>query len=74
MPEPTADQRAWVEQWERAGPELVIARREELRRLTDSQALAMSESLLDLAPSAWRADEYAAGLVEQQRIFARAPH
>lgn len=72
MADPTADQRAWVDQWRRAGAELAIARREELRRLTDSEALALSESLLELAPYAWRADRNAAGLVEQQRIFARS--
>lgn len=46
-------------------------RREELRRLTDADALAAAEELLDLVrllpPPAGES-----GLVEQQRIFARA--
>lgn len=62
---------AVVAQWQRAGPALAQVHREELRRLTDADALAAAEELLDLVrllppPTA------VSGLVEQQRLFARA--
>lgn len=60
-----------VAQWRRAGPALAQVRRDELRRLTDAEALAAAEDLLDLLrllpPAAG-----VSGLVEQQRLFARA--
>jgi len=55
----------------RAGPALAQVRWEELRKLTDAEALAAVEDLLDLLrflPSR----QGGSGLVEQQRIFARA--
>lgn len=55
----------------RAGQVLAEVRREELRRLTNADALAAAEDLLDLLhflPP--RQGE--SGLVEQQRLFARA--
>lgn len=62
---------AVVAQWRRAGPALARVHRDELRRLTDADALAAAEELLELArllppPSG------VSGLVEQQRLFARA--
>jgi hypothetical protein len=55
----------------RTGQALAQVRREELRRLTDTEALAAAEDLLDLLrflpPRQGKS-----GLVEQQRIFARA--
>ncbi len=55
----------------RAGQALDQVRREELRNLTDAEALAATEDLLDLLrflpPRQGKS-----GLVEQQRIFARA--
>jgi hypothetical protein len=62
---------AVVTQWRRAGPALAQVRRDELRRLTDAEALAAAEELLDLVrllPPLTGAS----GLVEQQRLFARA--
>lgn len=62
---------AVVAQWRRAAPALAEVRREELRRLTDEEAVAAAEVLLDLVrhlPSR----QGVSGLVEQQRIFARA--
>lgn len=61
---------AVVEQWRNAEPALAAVRRRELRRLTEEEALAAAEALLDLErylPP--RTD--GSGLVEQQRIFAR---
>lgn len=62
---------AVVAQWQRAAPALAGVRRDELRRLTDAEALAAAEELLDLVrllppPTG------TSGLVEQQRLFARA--
>jgi hypothetical protein len=63
---------AVVAQWRRAGPSLEKVRREGLRRLTDADALAAAEELLDLVrllppPAAGQS-----GLVEQQRVFGRS--
>jgi hypothetical protein len=64
-------QAAAVAQRLRAGQALAQVRREELRGLTDAEALAAAEELLDLLrflpPRQGKS-----GLVEQQRIFARA--
>jgi hypothetical protein len=46
-------------------------RREELRRLTDAEALAAAEDLLDLLRFL-PPRQGGSGLVEQQRLFARA--
>jgi hypothetical protein len=62
---------AVVAQWRQAGPALAQVHRDELRQLTDAEALAAAEELLDLMwllpPSTGES-----GLVEQQRLFARA--
>ena len=65
--------RRWVEQWRITGPMLEAFRAQELRAMTDEQALAISEELLSAAPSPhdWRTDPLNSGLIEQQRIFAR---
>jgi hypothetical protein len=64
-------QAAAVAQRLRAGQALAQVRREELRGLTDAEALAAAEELLDLLrflpPRQGKS-----GLVEQQRIFSRA--
>jgi hypothetical protein len=62
---------ALVAQWQQAGPALARVHRDELRQLTDAQALTAAEELLDLVrllppPTG------VSGLVEQQRLFARA--
>jgi hypothetical protein len=60
---------AVVALWRKAGPALV--HRDELRQLTDAEALAAAEELLDLM---WLLPPPPgeSGLVEQQRLFARA--
>jgi hypothetical protein len=55
----------------RAGQALDQVRREELRSLTDAEALAAIGDLLDLLRFLPPREEES-GLVEQQRIFARA--
>lgn len=59
-----------VARWQRTGQALAEVRREELRGLTDSGALAAAEELLDLLRYLPAPDEVS-GLVEQQRVFAR---
>jgi hypothetical protein len=61
---------AAVARWQQAGPALARVRREELRRLTDADAIAAVEDLLDLLHYLPAKDEMS-GLVEQQRLFAR---
>jgi len=70
MTEPRDVPAAVVEQWRRAEPALAEVRRQELRRLTDQEALAAAEALLDLERHLPPRRE-GSGLVEQQRIFAR---
>ncbi len=63
--------RAIVLQWRNAAVALEAVRRDELRGLTDEDALAAADALLSivaLVPD----DERPTGLVEQQRLFARA--
>lgn len=64
-------ERAWLKQWESAGPALAEQRTKELHELSESRALAASEALLSLAtPVALDAFRRAhSGLVEQQELF-----
>jgi hypothetical protein len=62
---------AVVAQWEQAGPALAQVHRNELRELTDAEALAAAEELLDLL-RLLPPPVGVSGLVEQQRLFARA--
>ena len=67
------EQRAWMEQWRRAGPALEAQRRQELRAMSEAEALAASEALLSLLavvpvdPN--RLTD--SGLVRQQALFHR---
>ena len=56
--------------WRRAGQALAQVHRQELRGLTDAEALIAAEELLDLLRYL-PAREDLSGLVEQQRIFTR---
>ena len=58
-------------QWRSAAVALEGVRRNELRGLTDEEALVAADALLSLVALA-PAKERPTGLVEQQRIFARA--
>lgn len=75
-PRPIADDkvaRRVVGQWRDAGAALAAVRRREVAALTDAQALAATLDLLEmvdaLPPLPPRTSS---GLVEQQRLFARA--
>lgn len=54
-----------------AGAALARVRRDELRRLTDAEALVAADELLDLIRLLPPPTELS-GLIEQQRLFARA--
>jgi hypothetical protein len=60
-----------VLQWRSAAVALETVRRDELRGLTDQEALAAADALLCLVALA-PTEEKLTGLVEQQRLFARA--
>jgi len=64
------DVRAAAGRWNRAGPALEAVRRRELQALTDDEALAAAEALLDLL-RLLPPHERGTGLVEQQRLFSR---
>lgn len=61
-------ERRFVAHWRRSGPALAEVRRQELRGLTDSEALSTANELLDLL-SVVTPRESRSGLVEQQRLF-----
>lgn len=65
------EQKQWLEQWRFAEKALWEQKRQELQNLTEQQALADSDMLLEMALSAWRDPkmETYSGLVEQQRLF-----
>jgi hypothetical protein len=67
----TATQRAWLRQWNAAGPALAANRREELLHLSDERALAASEALLSLVTTVTLSPRRRpwSGLVEQQARF-----
>lgn len=74
MAETPEEQRAWMAQWRAAAIALKKIKREELRAMTDAQAVEAFNAL-DMPPglfprSADRLD--GRGLVEQQRIFQKA--
>ena len=67
--------RAWVENWKRVGPELERIKKEELRAMTEEEGTRRALLVMDAAlPGDWKDPRRAtySGLIEQQRIFARA--
>lgn len=72
MATPTDEQRrAWMAQWNSAGPAL---RRAYLKELVEADLARIAADLEDasLAAAAERARSVTSGLVEQQRLFHRA--
>ena len=65
-------QKRLVQQWREAGPLLEQARQEELLRMTPKQRRVASLAVLDLVANL-PCDRITSGLIEQQRIFMRAP-
>jgi len=70
-PDDLAAERAWVERWKRAGPELARVKRRELGAMTYEQQVQALESVLDLGFRLAR-PRTTSGLVEQQRLFKKA--
>lgn len=70
-PEQVAQGRLWVQAWQRAGAELERLRREELRRLDPSTAIALLCGPADYHVPP-RAPKPTSGLIEQQRWFRKA--
>jgi hypothetical protein len=64
----------WLEQRRRAAVALQRVEDDELRALTDAEARSQTEALLAAAPIARMVEgrHHRSGLVDQQRIFARA--
>ena len=65
---------AWLEQRRAGAIELAEIERRELAELSDADALRWADILLDAVPAGAFAERrgMASGLVEQQRLFARA--
>jgi uncharacterized protein YcbX len=73
LAETPEEQRAWMNQWRAAAVALRQMKREELRAMTDEDAVAAFNAL-DMPPElVWRCPERidSSGLVEQQRIFQK---
>ena len=74
LAETPEEQQAWMKQWRAAAVALRKVKREELRAMTDEDAVAAFNAL-DLPPHdfARAADRMnSSGLLEQQRIFQKA--
>jgi len=71
MPEPDPKIRAWVETWKRAGPVLERIRREELRDFRYEDHPEVIDALLEIGCRR-AVPRPTSGLVEQQRLFAKA--
>lgn len=63
--------REYVNRWRWLGPELERIKADELRAMTDDQRRRAARSMIDLAARLPK-EPKSCGLVEQQRLFARA--
>lgn len=63
---------AWMRQWHHAAIALAEVRRRELAQMSDADALAAAERVLDLWPIPRTQPAGVSGLVEQQRLFQRS--
>jgi hypothetical protein len=74
LAETPEEQRAWMNQWRNAAIALWDVKRRELRAMTDEDVLNACDLLLEDAISFYRSPKTVknSGLVEQQRLFARA--
>lgn len=70
-----SNEQRWIRQWLAAGPALEAQRARELRALTDEQACAAADALLEIGASLPldEARRTWSGLVEQQRLFQLLP-
>ena len=76
LAETPEEQRKWMDQWRAAAIALRQVKREELRAMTDEDAVRAFNAL-DVPPElGYRSPERtnSEGLIEQQRIFGKARH
>ncbi|NJK91900.1 MAG: hypothetical protein HC904_08780 [Blastochloris sp.] len=69
--------RRWVETWKRAGPELERIKEEDLRAMTDEEAVQQATQVMAMAGRWLESNpgyERESGLVEQQRWFKKWKH
>jgi hypothetical protein len=62
----------WLQQWKSAEVALANMHRNELRSLTDEEALSASDALLSLAGEISHDRWASSGLIEQQHLFMRS--
>ncbi len=74
LAETPEEQRKWMQQWREAEKYLRQVKREELRAMTDQDAVAAFNALDMPLHLVWRSPERvnSEGLIEQQRIFKKA--
>lgn len=74
LAETPEEQKAWMNQWRSAEMALRQVKREELRQMTEDDVLNTCNILLTDVVSFYRSPKTVknSGLVEQQRVFARA--
>ena len=74
LAETPEEQQTWMKQWRAAAVALRQVKREELRAMTDAQAIAAFNSLDTPPEFGYRNPERlnSEGLIEQQRIFRKA--
>ncbi len=74
LAETPEEQKKWMAQWRLAEVALLEVKREELRALTDDEALDACDIVLANAEEFYVSPQMktSSGLVEQQRIFMRA--
>ena len=66
-----ADNKAWVEHWQKVGPKLDAIRRKELRNFKHEDHIEEIDALLEIG-SRFGTPRTTTGLVEQQRLFQKA--
>ena len=69
--EERAQMKEWVERWKRVGPILERIKREELRRFRYEDSWHIADELLEMG-CRFGTPRTTTGLVEQQRLFAKA--
>jgi hypothetical protein len=74
LAETPEEQKGWMKQWRFAEIALRQVKREELRAMTDEDAVAAFNALNMPPELVWRSPDRvcSAGLVEQQRLFQKA--
>ena len=64
-------QKQWMAQWKSAAVALEKVREEELRSLSEAEAVGAAQALMEL-PGPERVSDRESGLVAQQQLFAKA--